>query len=104
MAFAFRGGVYQRKGELDRAIQDYDQALQLDPNDATTFYNRGVAYGSRRQWDQAVQDYDQAVRLEPKFAAALYGRGVAKEQTGDRAGADADIAAARAIDPDIGKQ
>jgi Flp pilus assembly protein TadD len=34
----------------------------------------------------------------------LYGRGVAKEQLGDRAGADADIAAAREIDPDIGKK
>ena len=29
---------------------------------------------------------------------------VAKEQSGDKAGADADIAAARKIDPDIGKR
>ncbi len=77
--------------------------MQIDPNDAPTFYNRGVAHSGRKEWDLAVRDYDRAIKLEPRFAAALYGRGVAKEQMGDRAGADADIAEARKIDPDIGK-
>src|SRR5215475_3823907 len=103
VAFALRGAAWQRKGELDRAIQDYDRALEIDPNDATTLYNRGAANAGRRQWDQAIQDYDRAIKLEPKFAPALYSRGVAKEQLGDRAGAEADIAAAKQIDPDIGK-
>ena len=37
----------------------------------------------------------------PKFAGALYGRGLAKQKKGDRAGADADFAAAKTIRPDI---
>ncbi|HEV8693486.1 MAG TPA: tetratricopeptide repeat protein, partial [Lysobacter sp.] len=58
--FVIRAIAYQRKGELDRAIQDYDQAIGLDPSGATAYYNRGVAYGSRGDWDRAIQDYDQA--------------------------------------------
>ena len=27
-----RGVAYGKKGELDRAIADYDQAIRLDPN------------------------------------------------------------------------
>ena len=37
----------------------------------------------------------------PKDANSLYGRGMAKLKSGDRAGGDADIAAAKAINPDI---
>ena len=37
----------------------------------------------------------------PKDADSLYGRGVAKLRSGDRAGGEADIAAAQAIKADI---
>jgi tetratricopeptide (TPR) repeat protein len=49
--------------------------------------------------DEAIADYDRAIAITPKFAAALYGRAQAKRQKG--AGADADQAAARALDPAI---
>ncbi len=36
-----------------------------------------------------------------KSAISLYGRGVAKRRKGDVAGGDADIAAAKALRPDV---
>src|SRR5262249_3139145 len=60
--FIIRATAYQRKGDLDRAIQDYNQAIKLDQGSAIAYYNRGVAYGAKRDWDRAVQDYDQAIR------------------------------------------
>jgi tetratricopeptide (TPR) repeat protein len=50
-AFHSRGLAYNRKGQPDRAIEDYDQAIQLNPNYALAFYNRGVAYGDKGQFD-----------------------------------------------------
>jgi len=41
IAFYNRGNAYVRKGQNDRAIQDYDQAIRLNPNFADAFYNRG---------------------------------------------------------------
>jgi len=41
LAFGNRGMVYHDKGDLDRAIADYDEAIRLDPTDALTFANRG---------------------------------------------------------------
>ena len=38
---------------------------------------------------------------DPKDADSLYGRGLAKLKSGDKAGGEADIAAAKAIKPDI---
>ena len=36
-------------------------------------------------------------------AKALYGRGLAKHRNGDATGGDADMAAAKALDPDVEK-
>ena len=45
------------------------------------------------------QDYDQAIKLNPSHANAFYNRGVAKAGMGDKKGAEADLAAARRINP-----
>ncbi|MGB9027419.1 MAG: tetratricopeptide repeat protein, partial [Rhodomicrobium sp.] len=34
IAYNIRGNDYWRKGEYDRAIADFDQAIRLDPQDA----------------------------------------------------------------------
>jgi hypothetical protein len=41
--------------------------------------------------------------LEPDYARPYYQRGQAKQAKGDKAGADADIARARQLNPNIGK-
>ena len=66
-----------------------------------------VAVGTRAspvklgRLDEAIADYDAALKLYAKGPTALYGRGVAKRKKGDVAGGDADIAAAKAIKPDV---
>ena len=79
-AFSNRGLAYSSKGETDRAIQDYDQSIRLNPQNAATFNNRGNAYLNKHQSDRAIQDYDQAVRLDPKYADAFSNRGLAYAQ------------------------
>ncbi len=92
-----------RKGQHDRAIEDYDQAIKLNPKLAIAFFNRGAAYSDKGQHDRAIQDYDQAIKLDPSDADNFYERSLAKAKKGDTAGADADLAAARRIDPNIGR-
>ncbi len=83
MAFYGRGLAYSRKGDYDRAISDYDQALRLNPDLANAFYGRGGAYAYKGDYDHAIQDYNQALRLNPNSAVAFYGRGWAYEHKGD---------------------
>ena len=47
-AFMSRGFAYMTKGDYDLAIQDYDQAIRLDPLNALALNNRGFAYGQKR--------------------------------------------------------
>src|SRR5664280_2946637 len=89
-----RGTVYATKGQYDRAIEDFDQAIRLNPQDADVFNNRGIAFKNKGQYDRAIQDYDQAIKLNPDKAGAFNNRGKAYANKGqyDRAIQDYDQA------------
>jgi len=78
-----RGLAYARKRDFDRAIQDYDHSLQINPDSATAHYNRGVAYEFKYDYDRAFPDLDRAVQLDPGDADSHFCRGLALEQRGD---------------------
>jgi tetratricopeptide (TPR) repeat protein len=101
-AYNNRGVEYNGKDQHDRAIQDYDQAIRLNPNFAQTFNNRGRAYNDKGQIDRAIQDYDQAIRLYPNFAYAYCARGLAKRNQGDATGGTTDIAKGKELNPNVG--
>ena len=73
-AFNNRGVGYRLKGDHDRAIADYAQAIKLNAKFAAAFNNRGVAYDKKGEFDRAIQDYDQAIKLKPA-AEAHFNRG-----------------------------
>jgi tetratricopeptide (TPR) repeat protein len=64
-AFNNRGIGYRLKGDLDRAVADYNQAIKLNSKLAAAFSNRGVVYDRKGDYDRAIQDYDQAIKLNP---------------------------------------
>ncbi len=39
-----RGMIYFEEGDYRKAIEAFDEAIKLDPQDAIAHYNRGVAY------------------------------------------------------------
>jgi tetratricopeptide (TPR) repeat protein len=73
--FNIRCFEWNGKHESDKAIADCNQAIQLNPNDATAFFNRGRAYEAKGQYDRAIEDYSQAIRLDPNNANAINNRG-----------------------------
>ena len=72
-------------------------------NVAIAYYNRALAYENKDDYTRAIADYDEALRLDPNDADALLYRGLDKQRLGDKAGGEADVAAAKRINPNIGK-
>jgi tetratricopeptide (TPR) repeat protein len=85
--FFNRGLEYDNKGQFDRAIQEYDRAIRLNPNLASAVYNRALVYANQGRFDRAILDYDQAIRLKPGNPDYFLNRGVAYSGMGqdDRA-------------------
>jgi tetratricopeptide (TPR) repeat protein len=81
-AFKNRGNAFDDKGQYDRAIEDYDHAIAINPKDADAFNSRGTTHRAMGQYGRAIQDYDQAVILTPKSAMALNNRCFAKALMG----------------------
>ena len=51
-AFINRGKAYRAKGDSDRAIRDFDEAILIDSKDGEAFYNRGLAFRDRGETDR----------------------------------------------------
>jgi tetratricopeptide (TPR) repeat protein len=100
VTFNNRGNAYQSKGDYQRAIQDYDEAIRIDPEAALAFNNRGSAFQHMGNYDRAIQDYDQAIRLDGGFALSYNNRGRAHHLKEDYAQAIKDYGEAIDIDPD----
>ena len=101
-AFALnnRGFAYDVKGDHDRAIADYNEAIRLKPDDAAVFNNRGFVYDKMGDHDRAIADYNEAIRLKPDLANAFNNRGATYEAKGDHDRAIADYAQAVHLKPD----
>jgi lipoprotein NlpI len=99
LAFYNRGYVYKIRGDLERAIADYDHAIRLEPEAAAFYYDRGVAYHAGGGVNRAIVDYNKAIRLDPGSFRAYRARGLAYLYSGASAKALADVSQASEIDP-----
>ena len=78
-----RGFAQCSKGEYDKAISDFDRALELDPGYANAYYRRGDARQSTADYDGAVADSTLAISRNREYADAYRGRGRANTLNGD---------------------
>lgn len=76
-AYSNEGVAYERKGQYDLAISNYNKAIEIDPTIALFYFNRGVAYGAKGQYDLAIADYTKAIEIDPKHALSYDNRGIA---------------------------
>jgi len=103
--FVNRANAWLKKGELDRAIADYDDAIRLEPKNAEDYRFRGIAWAKMDNQDKAIVDLDEAIRLDPRDSSAYRWRGRAYVYKGDNERALADYnEAARLIPNDAWTQ
>ncbi len=72
--------------ELDPngAIEKYEQATQLDPQNHQIFYKLAKAYKKKEAWDKAAATLARATDLAPSFANYWFERGWALEQQAEK--------------------
>jgi tetratricopeptide (TPR) repeat protein len=90
------GTAYNRTGQFQKAIDQYTQALRINPgfmparsNMAGCYNNQGVKYAESGQWEKAVEAYTEALRFAPgmkeaerNISAAYWNRAVELSKAG----------------------
>jgi len=71
-----QGIKHSQAGHYDQALQAFDQALKLKPNDPALITFKGIVYYARGQNDRAMKEFEAAIKLNPSFARAYYQRGM----------------------------
>ena len=99
IAYDNRGIAWHTKGDNDRAIADYTEAIRLNPKDALAYDNRGTAWRDKGNRERALADYNIAIRLNLNNAAAFNNRGNLWREKGGNRRAIADYNEAIRIDP-----
>ena len=96
------GNDYVDQGDYDKAISEYNKAIEINPKLAELYYNRGNAYYQQGNLDQAISDFTKAIELNPAFGMAYYYRSAAyaKEGNYDKSTEDIDRTKELGFKPD----
>jgi tetratricopeptide (TPR) repeat protein/peroxiredoxin len=77
------GILSAREGKLDAAIQQFQRALQIDPEHSIALQNLGSAYRQKKNWPAAKQALERSLALNPDDAEANYSLGMVYAQQND---------------------
>lgn len=85
--FIFMLGVavyeHQRVRKYQKAVEPYENALKIDPEDVTAWNNKGTAVAEFKIYSEAIKCFNRAIELNPKGAAALYNTGIILMELGN---------------------
>jgi len=86
-----QGNALLARGEIDRAIAAFDDAIRLDPREPSAFSNRAFAYWRKGAIERAIGDYSEAITLDPDNPGNRLNRAIAYNRLGEYERAVADL-------------
>ncbi|MBW2997761.1 tetratricopeptide repeat protein [Candidatus Woesearchaeota archaeon] len=85
------GHVWHQKGVLEKAIDNFDKAIELYQGFYSVYFARGIALYEIGKYEKAAADFSKAIKLEPNHFTLYYNRGSARLRLGKYDGAIEDF-------------
>jgi len=101
--FLYRGTAFKGKGDLDRAVADFSEAIRLDPEGPFAYGQRGLVYNQKKDYERAIADLTRFIVLNPgrQYLANAYIARATAYGANDRFDPEiADLTEAIALRPD----
>jgi len=76
------GNLFFKQGDHDAALQRFQQASRLRPNNAAAHYNVGLVLQHQGKFEQAIGSYQQALQFQPDLLVAANNLGAALKSLG----------------------
>jgi tetratricopeptide (TPR) repeat protein len=100
----FNLGVADGAMGKSEEIDEYKQALAINPDYVPAYLNWGSALFLKGEYDEAIQIYRQGIQIDPLEASLHYSLSLALERKNKTQEAEAEKALAIKIDPKVGAQ
>ena len=75
--------ISTRENNVGEAIQDFENALKINPNHLLSLDNLGNAYRLQKRWTEAREVLERALSIAPDDPEANYSLGMVYAQTDD---------------------
>jgi tetratricopeptide (TPR) repeat protein len=76
-----------KQGDYQGAITEYTKAIEINPQDASTYFNRGKAKVKLGDYRGSIADFTKSIQIHPENATAYFNRAYSKGQLQDLKGA-----------------
>lgn len=73
-AYLVNADLYALWNVFDKAVKEYDKAIETDSGMAIAYYNRGSILLKMNEPGKALENFTQAIRLDSTYALAYGGR------------------------------
>ncbi len=82
-ALFIRASQLLKKGRYNETIEDSNQLMKLDSQNAGAFYTRGCAFEKLGEIDKAIIDFTTVLEIDPNHINAAYARGACENKRGN---------------------
>ncbi len=72
--YTLRASSWWALGKADKALEDFDRAIELGYEEAHAFVSRGLFHASLGNHEKAIADYERALSIDPDDIAPLVNR------------------------------
>ena len=70
-----KGNVYFEKSNYEKAIENYNMAIILNPNFSEAYFSRGLSYYNLKNFTKSARDYTKSMELDPNNPVIYNNRG-----------------------------
>lgn len=81
--YSARAWVYNRNGEYEKALEDCNHAIKINPGYANSYLNRAAAYLGLRKYQRALDDCNKCIGLASYWADAYLLRAAVYDKLGE---------------------
>lgn len=76
--FLKSGNLKLDNGDNKGALNDFDEAIKLNPNNSNAYYWRAFTKHNLNDYKGAIEDCNKTLEIDPKFADAHFEKGIIK--------------------------
>jgi tetratricopeptide (TPR) repeat protein/V8-like Glu-specific endopeptidase len=76
LGYSLRGQAYSAIKDYNRAIEQFNLALQLKPNYDSVYAYRGIVQMQQQKFDRGLADVEKALQINPNSEAGYQGRSI----------------------------